>query len=707
MTPKGRPSRTEVIGVLALATAALALRFVHLDWSLPAIEEEALPTKKAFGMWGWETGTFQLDPETAGWPSLSFYVHLLWQFVYYGWGRLTGDFAGPLDFWVSQQLDPTPLMLWSRGLSAVVSTVPVVVAWFWARRFGLSAPGAALAALLVGISPVMVRHAQMIEPDALVTMLAALAMLALPRVLTRGSTRDYVVVAILAGLGAASKYTPVLLCVSIYVLHLVRLRREGRSLAALGLDDARLGWAALASVLTFCVASPYTFANLEVLRRDLAYQLMHMSAGHFGHAEQGVGYIHYLTRVLPRALGWPAFALSIAGLVVMTRRRGTEDIAWLAAFVPYFLVMGSLSTQFDRYMLPLVLPLAVSAAVALRAAVERWPRTTEHPVPAIAVVAVLLLAWPAQGVGRFLEAQGRTSTQQAAADWFAAQAGPDTTTVVTERYGPHLLEDPRTTDDYQPIFERLDEDQAQRLFDRPFFVYQLLPMYSARVHLTAYYYDLRHFLAYDYVVTSGAVRRRYEGEPERFPRQVEFYRDLRKYMEVAADFAPGDDHRGPRVTLHRWTEQGRRQLIREHGRPDASHYRAWTERVHAPDFLAFAEQVAVHAEREERHRQAMTYYRILGETSEPDLRPYWIERAGIAAVNADDLRRATTLFRALLERDPGNVVALGNLGFVAERTGRSDEARTWYRRCIEADTEGTASRWARRRLEAMDGGDRR
>ncbi len=707
MTPTGRPSRTEVVGALALAAAALALRFVHLDWSLPAIEEEALPAKKAFQMWGWESGSFQLDPETAGWPSFSFYVHLLWQFVYYGWGRLTGEFAGTLDFWVSQQLDPTPLMLWSRGLSAAVSTVPVVVAWVWARRFGLSTIGAAAAALLVAVSPVMVRHAQMIEPDALVTMFAALAMLGLPRILTRGSTRDYVLVAILAGLGAASKYTPVLLCVSIYVLHLVRLRREGRSLTALGLDDARLGWAAMASVLTFCVASPYTFANLEVLRRDLAYQLMHMSAGHFGHAEQGVGYVHYVTRVLPRALGWPAFLLSIVGIVVMVRRRNTEDVAWLAAFVPYFLVMGSLSTQFDRYMLPLVLPLAVAATVALRAAVDRWPRASARPSPAMAVAAVILLAWPAQGLARFLDAQGRTSTQQAAADWFATHAATDTTTVVTERYGPHLLEDPRTTDDYQPIFDRLDEDQKRRLFDRPFFVYQLLPMYSARVHLTAYYYDLRHFLAYDYVVTSGAVRRRYEGEPERFPRQVAFYRDLDAYMQVAADFAPGDDYRGPRVTLHRWSAEGRRRLLADRGRLDSTHYRAWAERVHAPDFLAFAEQVAVHAEREEAHRQALTYYRILAETAEPDLRNHWIERAGIAAVNADQLEQAASLFRTLLERDPGNVVALGNLGFVAERAGRPAEARAWYRRCIETDTEGTASRWARRRLERMDGDDRR
>ena len=696
-----RPSRSDVLAVVVIAMAAFALRCVNLDWSLPAIEEEALPTKKAFAMWGWDTGHLQLDPETAGWPSLSFYVNLVWQWIYFGVGRGAGWFDGTMDFWVSQQLDPTPLMLWSRALNAAMSTVPVVVAWFWARRFGASGW---LAAALVAISPVMVRHAQMVEPDALVAMFSALAMLFLPRVLARGTTRDYVVVAVLAGLGAASKYTPVLLCLSLYLVHLVRLRREGRSLAVAGLDDRRLGWAALASVLAFCLTSPYTFANLEVLRRDVAYQLMHMSEGHFGHAEQGVGYLHYLTVVLPRALGWPAYLASIAGLVVMVRRRRDDDVVWLCAFLPFFLVLGSLSTQFDRYMLPLVMPLAVAAVVALQAAFEARPRIASPAAVVWTVAAVLLLSMPSASLARFLRAQGAVSTQQAAADWFVAHAVPDTTTIVTERYGPHLLEDPRLNEGLDPVFARLSEEQRDRLFDRPFFVHQIIPMYSARVHLTAYYYDVRHWLAYDYVVTSGSVRNRYEGDPRRFPRQVQFYRDLDEYAEVVADFAPGPGLRGPRVTIHRFRSDAAARLSRERGPHDVTHYREWGDRLHRPDFMSFAEQVAVHSEQEGAHALASVYYEVLAETADDDLRPYWIERAGVTALNADDVPRARVMFESLLQQQPRSVVAMGNLGLVAERQGRLDDARTWYQRCIEADEEGTAARWARRRLDALESG---
>ena len=67
----------ERLPAVGLALLGLLLRLPHLDWGLPDLPEEALPMKKALDMWGWNTGQLRLDPQTAGWPSLSFYVHLL------------------------------------------------------------------------------------------------------------------------------------------------------------------------------------------------------------------------------------------------------------------------------------------------------------------------------------------------------------------------------------------------------------------------------------------------------------------------------------------------------------------------------------------------------------------------------------------------------------------------------------------------------
>ncbi len=43
--------------LLVPAVLAVVLRLPHLDWGLPAIEEEALPAKKAIEMWGFAEGS--------------------------------------------------------------------------------------------------------------------------------------------------------------------------------------------------------------------------------------------------------------------------------------------------------------------------------------------------------------------------------------------------------------------------------------------------------------------------------------------------------------------------------------------------------------------------------------------------------------------------------------------------------------------------
>jgi len=84
--------------VAALVIAAVLVRLPHLGWGLPIVEEEALPMKKAFAMWGWSQGHIDWNPRTAGWPSLSFYVQLLAQRFHYLAGRLVGAYHDRGDY---------------------------------------------------------------------------------------------------------------------------------------------------------------------------------------------------------------------------------------------------------------------------------------------------------------------------------------------------------------------------------------------------------------------------------------------------------------------------------------------------------------------------------------------------------------------------------------------------------------------------------
>jgi tetratricopeptide (TPR) repeat protein len=684
-----------LIFVLVLSVAA-GLRIWHLDWGLPSVEEEAYPSKVAIGMWGFDDGKADLDPGTAGWPALSFYVQRAAQQLHYVAGRLRGQYSNPLDYYVAWMQDQTAVILVGRSTSVLCGLVVCLVALRIGREYA-GRLGAVVAGSLCAISPMMVSHSQLVEPDALVTTFSALALLWSLRVARSGRVLDYAITGLWIGLGTAAKYTPALMAFSLYFVHLERRRAEGRSNRYLGLDDRRLGWAALIAFLAFCVTSPYTLANLTVLRRDFAYQALHMSSGHFGHEQQGLGYMHYLFSVLPDAIGWPALLAGFVGLA-LTLRSGVEQRVALWGMLPFLVVLGGLSTHFDRYVLPVILPLALGCALLLGQGRQRWPRRAG----AVAATAVLLLILPIRGTANYHRVQSAPGTQELAVEWLESHMDRARETLVTERYGPDLPRDERDQLDANPAFARMSPAQQARLLNRPFYRILDIPMYALRTELTAYYYDLRHYLAYDWLVTSGAVRNRYLGDRQKFPRQAAFYDLLDELATPAWSIQPEGKVRGPALRIYRIDDE-LRQAVKERSEPlSVDHFRKYGGQVHAPHFLGFVQIVATHAQFRERWAAAAFYYEVLAQAGLSDpVRALGYEGAGKAHLKLRQFRTARDMFLGLEGFPERRLVALGNLGLIAEETGDLETARAYYETVIERDPSGEAGDWARRRLSAV------
>ncbi len=680
----------------------LWIRVVDLGWGLPAVEEEALPMKKAFEMWGWADGHLRLDPQTAGWPALSFYLHLGLQHLQYAVGRLSGAYSNPLDFFVAYQLDPSVTVLWARSLGVLASLGVILVAIRLGRRFE-QGPVALLPALLLATSPLFVEHSQMVTPDILLTLFSALALDRILEVGAHGRSRDYVWAGVFAGLGTAAKYTPLLLCAGLYLVHLSRRRKDGHSLSMLGLEDRRLGWAAIATVLAFCLTSPFTFADFEILRRDFSYQMLHMQRGHFGHSAQGPGYLYYLRSVLGPGMGWTAVVAGLAGLGLGIWKRQERWLHLVLASLPMALVLGSLSTRFDRYMLPLLLPLSLGVLGSLgwvAGLLQRRGFRGSRWV--VAALALLLLLPTAQGAWRHHLQVERPSTQLLAAQWLESRPDAATLYFVTEYYGPQVDDDRRQEVQATPVFARLSPAQQKALLARPFLRFHRLPLYSTRVELGAFYYDLRFFLSHDYVITSGAVRNRYEARPERFPRQVQFYRDLDETCDLAARFTSSSEARGPEIRIYRITDRTREQLVRQRGRLRPGFTREWFSRVHRPHFLAFLERIGAQAIVKEDFARAALFYTSLFEVTAETDRSYVLERVAYAQLRAGWLDLAEESYRRL-EVDPAyRAVAWANLGFVQESRGDQAGAMDFYRRSMEESGNETVRQWVEGRIRMLE-----
>ena len=664
----GPPPRAGLL-TLGLALFAFLLRIRDLKWGLPDVEEEALPVRRAFEMWGWDTGRLDLDPHTAGWPSLSFHVHFALQRAQYLIGKLTGRYDDPLDFFV-EHVEVQSLIVPARMLSVVLGVAVVVVGVRIALRLS-GRLGALLTGLVLSASPLLVEHSVKVTPDAFLALFSALALSSILDVREKGRWRDYLGSAVWIGLGAASKYTPVLLVPCLVGAHVMRRRDDGRPRNPF---DRRLLLAVATAALVFVAASPYILLDFATTRRDVSAQFAHVAtAGHFGHELQGSGYLYYIRDALPAALGWPALVLGLAGLLFTAGRRRGAWLVVLLSFAGYYVGLGALRSLNDHYMLPAVLPVALGLG-ALAGELRRtggvdgtggpaWRRRSLVLAAGLFVVVSVPLGVRAARLHRQLS---RPSTTRLAKDFILRElAGPEAHFAI-ELGGPSLPLSPVEEFSRRPVFERLDESSRERLLARPFVRRIEIPMYMTDAHGADFYYDLRHYLDYDYLVVSGLVRRRYEGLADEYPRQNGFYADVETYCELVRHFPAAPDRRGADLRIYAIVP-GTRRILEDRGRLEPGFHVATLEKVRRGELYAFLGFTGVLATRRDDWPAADLYLGTLLELR-PEIRQDLLLTVARAKYNAGDLAGAAALCNERLQRHPDDSAALALGAAIFERS---------------------------------------
>lgn len=553
--------------------------------SLPDTIDEALPMKKAFEMWGWSSGHLTLDPGTAAWPSLSFYVHLVLQHLQYGIGRLSGAFADRNDFFVAAWPGLDPIARWAHALDIAVAG-GVIWAGAWLAQHLAGRLGLLLSGSLLALSPLLIDYSQLITPDILVALFVALAVIRIVAIQERGRMRDFAWAGVWIGLGVSSKYTPVLLLPAVFVAHGLRHDRQGRSSLA-SVAEARPWLAAGAALLVFVATSPYLVLAAPDLWRGVTVQFVHMTTPHFGQERQGA---LYYPGVLGYGLGWTGLAACLAGLA---RGSLTSRRAWLvlaACVVPFYLGLFALATQFPRYMLPLLMPLAVGASGVLQQ--PRWLRSRAATTALAALVIVVALAPVAVHAWRVRVEMGRPTTLQLADQFLRDTADAAEAHIAAEPFSASLPPAQKVERLDEAFLRRLSPRQRARLLAGPSYQVDFIPMTAVHPEQTALYYDLRHYSPYRFIVLSQSVRGRYLADPARFPAQARFYRDLEHYASLVWRTGTDQRARGAEIRIYQVAPESAAALVRERGPLDLHRMVATAGPLHMPTFTRFVEGVA-------------------------------------------------------------------------------------------------------------------
>lgn len=552
------------LALAAIAAFALALRLPGVTSGLPDFFDEALPLRHALEMWEGNGASIDWNPHLFHYPSLTFYLHLLVQQLVYLVGQATGAFSGRADFIVGFFTDPTLSVIAGRLMHALFDVATVVALGLAGERM---LPGAGLvAAALFACAPSTVLTARAVSTDTVMTAFAAIAFERMLAWHAAGGRSRLIIAGVAIGLAAGAKYPGFAMLAPLAWLAVSRERTRGAG-----------AWVLAAAVAagTFLVTTPYALLDSAAFQRDVAFVGRMTSAGHLGNFDRaGLG---YHARNLLRDLGPLGMAALLASPIVAWRRRDRTPAvvaAWIA-LLAYGVPIAIARVEAERYVLPVV---AFGALLAGTSAAALWS-VTPAPRRRLALAAgVGLLLGPVLVAGA-AAAWRRGSTQNVAREWMERTL-PQDALIVRELYGPSVL--PRA--EYlriltSPVFEAARPDVQQRYKQRRWMPVIDLPIATVgrlvnpvrradgtveRVTVmdqgadfNRVFYDARLLAGVDIVVTSSAVRGRFEASPERFPVEAQFYALLDSTAELAVRFDPHGSVDGPNIRVYRLGDRAR------------------------------------------------------------------------------------------------------------------------------------------------------
>jgi hypothetical protein len=445
----------------ALLGAAATLRFVGIEYGLPfgnllnPDERSIVPRawKLVHGGGG--------DPHWFDYPTLLMYVN------------------APFQAWQDE-----PSYLTARIVGIVLALGAIAASWWLGRRaFGTPAAGL-VAAAVVAVVTIHVEYSRAAVTDVPLTLGVAVAL----ALMVKGRLE---LAGIATGLAMGFKYPGVFLLVPLVV---AGWQRWGRLAASVAL-----------ALAAFFASSPFILVHRQQAWDDVWRVQRLARDGWLGFENDHIAPIAFVDR-LWEGLG-PALIVCILGFVVALVRRTRVDLILALFVLVYFVDLLTLDAHFDRYVLPLIPPLAALAG----------------RFRALAPVTLLLLVVPLTWSIRDAKELTRTDTRVIAHRWVEENIPP----------GTRIAADPST-----PNFETLRV------------LHLRLPgpkrPYDANRNLARLYLQ-----GIEVVVVTGAVTDRVLAARSHYPREARFYDHLRMGARRVFYLEPGGDRAGPWVAVYR------------------------------------------------------------------------------------------------------------------------------------------------------------
>ncbi|MBA4048624.1 MAG: hypothetical protein C0476_08805 [Sphingomonas sp.] len=419
----GSGERAHWLAIIAILTAGLVWRLLHVNAGLPSLwdPDEPLFVVKSLEML--KNGSFRI-----GWyghpGSTTIYVLALTDIIVFVSGSALGFWQGTAGFAAAIYANPGLLMLPCRLVMVATGIWCIWLTYLIGKRIG-DRSTALLAALLLAIDPVHIQWSQVVRTDIQASAFMLAASLFAIDVLESGRARNIVLAGLMAGLACVTKWPAAL---SIAAPLVAIGMRFGPSPAVIR-PIAILGLAALGGIF---IGSPFLLFDLPAVFASAVAEVQprHLGAngdGFFGNLSW------YITGPLLRGLGPVGLVGAMVGCALAWRNRAARAVVLPPAGLFLFAICAQ-SLIWERWVIPLLPFASIVAAMAIRTQLAAIARSRRW----VAAACIALVIVP-PSITVALESSARAHpTRTLASQWVIANV-PRGKTVLVESIAMDLV----------------------------------------------------------------------------------------------------------------------------------------------------------------------------------------------------------------------------------------------------------------------------
>jgi len=273
-------------------------------------------------------------------------------------------------------------------------------------------------------------------------------------------------------------------------------------------------------LMGFFICAPFFFLDFNTAIRDVADE---NRATHLG-AERLSGiknHLWYITNPLRWGLGIQIEILAGLGILYALYRHRKNELLLLSFPLIFWLAIGAMRLRWDRWIIPTLPFLTIFAANFLVELIHKIPRPKviqQKKNTFLAIVVMLLVLMPLYNIISHDYLISQKDTRTIGKEWIDANI-PIGTEIAKDWYTP-------------PISNNL---------------YNVTVKYSISDKSLDYYKKKK----FKYLIVSSYMYNRYLAEPEKYPNQVKFYKDLFE-EELVQEFKPNPKNiPGPTIKIYK------------------------------------------------------------------------------------------------------------------------------------------------------------